>query len=520
AQQDPFSIRADWRTDVVPTTPETHDVFLHVLEATDRSRTKPLDVETTDTKEKVDLTFTYRGNRYEVTFNRVGITGGRVRVTAADGRELLDKELAPGVVDADDPHILRCRRDIAEHPLYDSAVGDIAGLTPGADMAELVRALGDARWHVRFYAVRALSAKRDRAAAGLLMTRLKDDDARVAAAAAEALGQLGAAEAQPALMNLLGSPDAEVRRAAAGALGKLKARAAVPGLVKLLDDPNDFVSVAAADALAQIGETSAVEPLAAQLTRRETPHLKTSYLWAIATLGGDAARAHLETFRKSEDATLRACAIGALVRLDGKKSVAMLKALRTDGQKDIRTFAARKLAGFGDASFLGEMVKTAVDTNAAFGERTAALDLLGRTGNRKVADDVAPLLADETQHAYPFNRDAISVHAALALYRLGDPRGLKYLGEAVLRGDQKDAYHVARSAAGALGSVKREDAVPLLAKALEVRRSQTSAFVVQSLWKVTGEDPGADIEIVDWRRAGQDARRWQEWWTRNEAARP
>ena len=68
--------------------------------------------------------------------------------------------------------------------------------------------------------------------------------------------------------------------------------------------------------------------------------------------------------------------------------------------------------------------------------------------------------------------------------------------------------------------MEKEAAVPILMRALEVRRSQTVADVVQSLWRVTGEDPGADIGIVGWRRSGLDAKRWKEWWKKNEADYP
>ena len=65
-----------------------------------------------------------------------------------------------------------------------------------------------------------------------------------------------AKDAVPHLVDLLKDLDAGVRRAAADALGQIgaEAKAAVPDLVELLKDPGEGVRMAAADALATISE--------------------------------------------------------------------------------------------------------------------------------------------------------------------------------------------------------------------------------------------------------------------------
>jgi HEAT repeat protein len=287
--------------------------------------------------------------------------------------------------------------------------------------------------------------------------------------------------------------------------------------VKLLDDKNDFVCTAAAEALAHIGDAAAVKPLMQQVTNRKEPHMKAACLWAVATIGGDAARTQLEPFLKSNDGTLRACAIGGIVKIDGKKSVAMLRTLRTDAEKDVRLFAARKLAEFGDASFLAEMAKMAKDNEASFRDRADALDVIGKSGKAEAAEAIAPLLADETKYGYPFGRDAMSARAALALYRLGDPRGIDYLAKAAMLGGERSKAHLAWGATKLLAKVKRDDALPILMKALDVRRTQTVPAILDALWAITGIDPGADIDVVGWRRPGLDAKRWREWWDKQQA---
>ena len=132
-----------------------------------------------------------------------------------------------------------------------------------------------------------------------------------------------------------------------------------------------------------------------------------------------------------------------------------------------------------------------------------------------MADEIAPLLEDQKPYPWPHRNDSISVHAALALYRLGDERGVKSLKGAILKGAEKGKVHVAKAAAKALGSVEKKTAVPILISGLDVQRTQATAEIVRALFTLTGEDPGGDIEVVGWRRAALDARSWLQWWQKN-----
>ncbi|TNE52379.1 MAG: hypothetical protein EP343_01045 [Deltaproteobacteria bacterium] len=89
-----------------------------------------------------------------------------------------------------------------------------------------------------------------------LVMALQDTHALVKMTAVEALGQFGsqAKPAVPALVQALHDPNNEIRSAAADTLGEIGERAAVPGLKRALQDDNNEVREAAADALAQIGE--------------------------------------------------------------------------------------------------------------------------------------------------------------------------------------------------------------------------------------------------------------------------
>ena len=514
AEQDPYHLWADWRTDVIATEARTDDVFLNVLEATDRSQQKPVPVKRTDDGTRIVLRFDYQGKNYEVTFNRTGEVGGRVKVQQ-DGKTLLDRALATRIVDTDDAHIESCRALIRENPEYDYDVSEIAHLSPKADRGKLIGALSDRRWYVRFYAVRALEAKRDRAASALLMMRLKDDDARVAGTAAEALGRIGAREYAGQLVKALASDKDELRFYAAWALGELKAREALDPLVKLLADPNDFVSVSAAEALGKIGDERAAGALARALNAHDATHMKTTYLSALAAIGGDTARKHLQVLRESDDRALHVCALAGLVKLADENAEPLLKAALEDKDKGVRAWAQRRLLKPGDESYLKRMLAMAKNTEAKFPARRDAITTLGEERYKPAVEDLAKLLEEQQVYLVRRTKDAISTHAALALYRLGDPRGVGYLKKVILD-NNRERGHLAAAAAKSFRSVDKETAVPILMDALQLRKQRALGAIVESLHRLTGEDAGADIEFVGHRRVGRDVAAWKKWWEKKK----
>ncbi len=514
AKEDPFNRRSDWRIDVVPSTARTDDHFLHVLEATDVAQQKPLAVKVTKRGDKVALKFRYDGKSYDLALNRTGEVGGRLVIRRGRRRKLVDTVLATGIVDGPDPHIEKSRKLMKEDPEYDYAVSDIAGLTAKADSAKLVEALADGRWHVRFYGARALGMKRERAASAKLISLLADRDERVAGAAAEALGKIGAAEAAAPLVGALKSDKSELRLYAAWALGVLGAGESRNALATLLADGDDFVSSAAAEALAKLKDPKAAGALSDAIDGDRTPHMKASYLWALAAVGGDTAKKRLEEFRTSEDKLLRACAIAGATRLLGKGAVPILKDALKDEDGGIKAFARKKLAELGDKSILKGHVGAAKNGKLKFAARAASLKDLGNLGYVKAIDELVPLLKDTTKQG---KNDTIAAHAALALYRLGDERGAEFLKASLMQGTDKSLAHVAESAARALGSVEKKLSVPILMDGLLLagQNWQIKPAIIEALFKATGHDPAGEVQFMGWNRFSREVTCWKKWWKAN-----
>ncbi|MDH7486809.1 MAG: DUF123 domain-containing protein [Anaerolineae bacterium] len=128
----------------------------------------------------------------------------------------------------------------------------------GLSLLQPLLAEGDA--DTRWWAVRALAAAGDLAAAPWLIEALDDPDEAVRCAAALALGQLQAQEAIPALAARLADESGWVRQSAADGLA-LIGEAAVPALAEALQDERDGVRVRAAYALNKIRSPQAAKPL-------------------------------------------------------------------------------------------------------------------------------------------------------------------------------------------------------------------------------------------------------------------
>ncbi len=174
----------------------------------------------------------------------------------------------------------------------------------------LASALADERVGVRMRAVAALSGIRDRRAVELLQRALRDSDARVQRAAADALGENGLPEAVPVLIEALGADDGGVALSAVRSLTRI-GQSAIPALLNILRAPqNTQRAYFAALALSQIPEA---EP--ALLRAAQQPETRRFALIALKERRSQAARPLFEGAQHSNDPALRQIAREALMQL-------------------------------------------------------------------------------------------------------------------------------------------------------------------------------------------------------------
>lgn len=145
-----------------------------------------------------------------------------------------------------------------------TAAAEILGQlrTPTATPA-LIRALGDPEADVRTRAVAALGQIGDKTAVIPVIGRLEDEKSEVRLAAVQALADLGDARAVVQMVGAFNDSSIEIRQLAITAVGKLGDDAAIPALMRLLRDR--AVRAAAATALGQLGAREAVQPMITDL---------------------------------------------------------------------------------------------------------------------------------------------------------------------------------------------------------------------------------------------------------------
>jgi MFS family permease len=154
---------------------------------------------------------------------------------------------------------------------------------------ELLEALADPRFNVRFEAVLALARMpADPRVIGALTEILAGEEPALSVIAAWALGRVGDPRAVPALQAALTSPYRSVQAHSARALGTLEdADSAALLLERFQTEKDHGLRMAYASALGKLHITAAVEPILAFLYSRRDPSARHELALSLARLLGD-----------------------------------------------------------------------------------------------------------------------------------------------------------------------------------------------------------------------------------------
>jgi len=416
----------------------------------------------------------------------------------------------------------------------------------------LVAALDDADPEVRARAALVAGRGRQPGIEPRLCTLIADSETRVRAAAAEALGQLGAvlsARGAQALERALTDVESEVRGAALVALGRLPRERALGAQVAIaarLDDDTASVRQRAAEVLGQFGDKRAVFALIARLgdPARE---VRQEVIDALAQLGDERAATAIGRLVRDASEDVQVHAIEALGALGSRASVPVLIDLVERGTVAQRGRAAVALGRIArsaqreDDPLVGQAVTTLVTALGRDDARAAAREALTVAGGRAAAallrraattsgDELAtivdllrelgdtratPLLLAELERARV--PSGLVVEALAAMMRAGDRRPLPSL--LALLGDAEAATRRRAMAAlagtadaravaaigdavtdpdrevrlGALGELARlasPEAMPSLTRALDARDEETAAAAARALAAVAPRASG------------------------------
>jgi HEAT repeat protein len=190
----------------------------------------------------------------------------------------------------------------------------------GRGVPTLIHMLDDQRWYVARNAAELLGRLKAAEAQPELAKALRHDEPRVRRSAGAALARIGTPAAMAVLRAAMRDPDSEVRMHAVLAASASREPAAVTALLQILDGEDDHdVRAALLTALGKIGSADAVERLIQEASPAE----------------GRFKRKHAPT---------RLAATKALAESRSAEAIAALRNLSSDRDPDVRDAATKGLA--------------------------------------------------------------------------------------------------------------------------------------------------------------------------------
>ena len=334
--------------------------------------------------------------------------------------------------------------------------------------------------NLRAQAVRALGESRDSVQWTNVASLLKDPVPEVQIAAADALGILGAPEAQATLLEILATnPPPGLKLAIGGALARLQNQRGNTVLRELLASGDERLKLLAGLRLVETGDLSASSAVWSALQKQELADDRLlSILAKLAQSGDERAKQQLRSRMTDETLTLRKISAASnLARIGEGDALAVLgQAERTPGPQQL--LASLMLAKVGDASGFPRLLRVATDVKEPVPARQVAIEGVAACGRRQGALLLTHVLDEKT--AVPELRQ--SAAGAILQIAGGDPDQIakQSLGwaQAALG---HDSWLVRESATAVLGDLESDQSVPLLTQALSdpqqaVRRSAAVAL--------------------------------------------
>ena len=199
-----------------------------------------------------------------------------------------------------------------EPALLKSVIDALHNIDNASAATAVAGALRDRNADVRVAAAEALGSFEDRAVVPALMAAARDADAEVRRAVIGALQNLGDRRAIPAFTAALTDTDPEVRRSGADGLADMdNLRTAPPELIRAMDDRDAEVRQGVAHALGHILDPAGLNALVAHVGDANV-EVRRSVVEALQGFEEEEATAALRTALRDQDAEVRESAARAL----------------------------------------------------------------------------------------------------------------------------------------------------------------------------------------------------------------
>ena len=248
---------------------------------------------------------------------------------------------------------------------------------------------------LRVETAKMLGRIKDRTAGVPLVSLLKDYDAHVREAAAEAIGHVADPPALHAMVQLL--EDAATRDVAAEVLGRLKDPAAMEPLVIMMTSADATARRMAAEALEQLADPRSVDAWVAAMAYPDLLDIASRSLKRISDLRERIAHI-LDRLRDIEDPVdLEEARIGVSMELIelGRPAVTELLEALTDDLWVVREASAQALGIIGDLRAVEPLLHKA-KTDRDRGVRESCIKALGEFGDARSIEVLVEAVEDRT----------------------------------------------------------------------------------------------------------------------------
>jgi len=338
-----------------------------------------------------------------------------------------------------------------------------------------------------------------------LIDRLSDTDPEVRAAAAEALGKIGAKAAIQALENRMNdnAEESKVRVSAAVALGKMGNKKAIEFLINMLTDQDEVVRVRAASALSEVGKP-AVDLLLEALKSKEAQK-RWGAAKALGEIGCKEAIPALAKATKDENEDVRIASVVSLGRIGDERAIQTLIEALDDKSERVRWHAFNALQMFGESAS-----HVAVEALARTKTPTAKEYLIRLIGAWKAKWAVEKLL--------PYLKDSSESVRKATVWAIGE-MGTQAVADALLKCLEVDkSIDVRREAVIALSKLRYKPARKTLLKTFVITddaslkavcseaiatidgRSYSDAELLKEAMKSIGEKDVQEKAVMQLRR--------------------
>lgn len=333
-------------------------------------------------------------------------------------------------------------------PAIEELISELAGIDLGddqqADWAKakaFSKALGADIPELRMAAANAIGELGKADALPQLLETLDDPDPRVRARAARACGRIEDARACDGLIGRLEDPKAQVRQEAAEALGAISNRQALNALLTMFDDERPVIRRIAVGAMGNFGNAKPVDGLIEALSD-ENPSVRRTAVYSIIEL--------LSNVPTQQSHQIRETVVEKLNETDDKSVIVplvdILEESTQDRQRRNTAWLLGRVTGT-ESDGYGRVVDALVDTLEDDDQMTAqfAATSLAEIGGTQVETRLLDIVDDKGYD------DDVRAQAVFTLGKVGGDRSRKRLDDLIDKTDNEQMRKKAFAAISKLG---------------------------------------------------------------------